>query len=244
MSIRGQERQKSFLYVLGFRNFLDNVPTRCILLYTMNNKATLSSKELEAIKAIRNAVASKGRLPSLRELMVSLQYRSPRSSSLMFSRLESKGILKKKKNGSFQFIDLGDNSIHAQTVNIPLVGTVSCGMPIFAEENIEAMIPVSNKLAKPDAKYFLLRASGDSMNKAGIKNGDIVLVKQQQIAKNGDWVVALVDEGVTIKELSISENAVILKPCSTNKEHKPIILDRDFKIQGVVITTLGQVGVL
>jgi repressor LexA len=204
----------------------------------MNNQATLSSKELEAIKAIRNAIASKGRLPSLRELMASLHYRSPRSSSLMFNRLEFKGILKKKKNGSFQFIDLGDNSIHAQTVNVPLVGIVSCGMPIFAEENIEAMIPVSNRLAKPNAKHFLLRASGDSMNKAGINNGDLVLVRQQQTAKNGDWIVALVDDGVTIKELSISENAVLLKPRSTNKEHKPIILDRDFKIQGVVVTVI------
>jgi repressor LexA len=118
--------------------------------------------------------------------------------------------------------------------------TVSCGMPIFAEENIEAMIPVSNKLAKPNAKHFLLRASGDSMNKAGINNGDLVLVRQQQTAKNGDWVVALVDDGVTIKELSVSENAVLLKPRSTNKEHGPIILDRDFKVQGVVITVIPK----
>jgi len=65
---------------------------------------------------------------------------------------------------------------------------------------------------------------------------------QQQTAKNGDWVVALVDDGVTIKELSISENAVILKPRSTNKEHKPIILDRDFKIQGVIVTVIPDFG--
>jgi len=210
----------------------------------MIKEKELSSKELQAIKVIRNSLTHKGRMPSYRELMVSLEFKSPRSSSLMFHRLESKGVLKKKKNGSFQFIDIEEDDEHAQTINIPLVGTVACGAPMLVEENIEAMIPVSNRLAKPNAKYFLLRASGDSMSKAGINNGDLVLVRQQQTAENGDWVVALVDDGVTIKELSISENAVILKPRSTNKSHKPIILDRDFRIQGVVVTVLGKIGIL
>ena len=213
----------------------------CILAYTMTKQKDLSSKELLAVKVIRDSLVHKGRLPSFRELMVPLEFKSPRSVSLMFNRLKSKGVLKKKKNGSFQFIDIEVGVGHAQTVSIPLLGTVACGSPIFAEENVEAMIPVSNKLAKPGAKHFLLRASGDSMNKVGINDGDLVLVRQQQTAQEGDWVVALIDDSATIKELSISKQAIILKPCSTNKTNKPIILDRDFKIQGVVVTSIGQI---
>jgi repressor LexA len=209
--------------------------------YTMLKEIELTSKELEAIKVMRDSLVSKGKLPSFRELMVSLGYKSPRSSSQIFDRLESKGFIKRKKNGSFQFNDVLENSEHAQTVNIPLVGTVACGTPIFAEENIEAMIPVSSKLANPNVKHFLLRAKGDSMNKAGINDGDLVLVRKQDYADSGNWVVALIDDGATIKELSVSENAIILKPCSTNSIHKPIILNRDFKIQGVVVTTIGRI---
>lgn len=124
------------------------------------------------------------------------------------------------------------------TVDVPLVGMVSCGTPLLAEENIEARIPVSTKLAKPPYKYFLLRASGDSMDEAGINNGDLVLVRQQMIAGNGDDVVALIDDEATIKELQISNKAIILKPRSTNKEHQSITLTKDFKIQGVVVTTI------
>ena len=134
--------------------------------------------------------------------------------------------------------DLGP--VHAQTVNIPLVGTAACGVPIFAEENIEGLIPVSTSLAKPGYKYFLLHAKGDSMNRAGINDGDIVLVRQQPNANDGDKVVALVDDEATIKEFHRTNDVVILKPKSSNPDNEPIILTKDFQIQGVVITTISD----
>ena len=124
------------------------------------------------------------------------------------------------------------------TIEVPLVGTCSCGTPLLAEENIEEMIPVSTKIAKPPYRYFILRASGDSMNRAGINGGDLVLVRQQMTANNGDNVVALIDNEATIKEMQISDKEIILKPKSTSKQHKPIILSRDFRIQGVVIKVM------
>ena len=80
----------------------------------------------------------------------------------------------------------------------------------------------------------MLRAFGDSMNKAGINDGDLVLVRQQQTAENGDKVVALIDDEATIKEFHHEGDMIILKPQSTNSKHRPIILTWDFKIQGVV----------
>ena len=145
------------------------------------------------------------------------------------------GVIKKSSTGDYQLLmDPDFGPFHAQTVNVPLVGTAACGNPILAEQNIEGYLPVSTSLAKPGSRYFLLRADGDSMNKAGIKNDDLVLVKQQAIANDGDKVVALIDDKATIKEFYKLKGAVVLKPKSTNQEHQPIILTEDFQIQGVV----------
>ncbi len=120
------------------------------------------------------------------------------------------------------------------TVEIPLVGSVSCGLPIFAEENIEARISISTKLIQKSTNYFFLRAFGDSMNKKGINSGDLLLIKQQQVAENKDLVLALVDDDATVKEFINNGDTIVLKPHSTNPKHQPIILTNDFRIQGIV----------
>jgi repressor LexA len=175
--------------------------------------------------------------------MKTLGYKSPRSSSLLIKKLTSKGYLRRRNDGNLQFVkDLESNSFRANTVKIPLVGTAACGAPVFAEENIEAMIPVSTSLAKPPAKYFLLRTCGDSMNQSGINDGDVVLVRRQSQAEAGDRVVALINGEATIKEFWPSDNAIVLKPKSNNKRHEPIILTRDFRIQGIVVTVIPNLS--
>lgn len=203
------------------------------------DKTGFSQKEMEAIRHIRNWLAHRACTPSVRELMGALGYKSPRSAQDILEQLEAKGVIKKLKSGNYQLITDPDfGSLHAQTVDVPLVGTVACGSPITAEENIEGFIPVSVSLARPGARYYLLRASGDSMNKAGINDGDIVLVRQQPVADPGNKVVALIDNEATIKEYYPVKGAIVLKPQSTNQEHKPIILTDDFQIQGVVVATI------
>ena len=202
----------------------------------------LSNRELEAIRQIRNSLMHRGKMPSVREMMTSLGYRSPRSASVLMKKLMSKRILRRKPNGSYRLVDnLHDDTMRAQTVDIPLVGTVACGTPVLAEENIEGMIPVSTKLAKSPHRYFLLKAEGDSMNEKGINDGDLVLVRQQLTAHNGDMIVALVDDEATIKEFYRLGDIIILKPKSTNKQHKPIVLTKDFQVQGVVVTAIPNV---
>jgi repressor LexA len=129
-------------------------------------------------------------------------------------------------------------SFVGKTTKVPLIGTIACGTPIFAEENIEAYIPVSVRFIKPSYKYFILRASGDSMNEAGINNGDLVLIRQQKTAQNGELVVALIDDEATIKEFRQKENMILLKPKSKSDRYQPIILTSDFRIQGVVETVI------
>ena len=212
-----------------------------IHLYNMTKKK-LTPKQLKAILYIRNSLAH-GRSPSVRDIQKELDYKSPRSAFLILESLMRQGIVNGRQNGNLQLLkDLEGSPSHERTVLVPLVGMVSCGQPILVEENTEAMIPVSKTLAHPGSKYFLLRAHGDSMTKAGIKDGDLVLVRQQPTAENGNIIVALIDDEATIKEYHRSGDAVILKPKSRNKEHKPIIVRSDFQVQGVIIATIPSLG--
>jgi repressor LexA len=198
-------------------------------------KENLSKKEMETIRHIRNAMAHGKKTLSLRDLAKLLGYSSPRSANIITDNLVNKGYIKRKSDKSWQILkDLEDNPLRARTIDVPLVGSISCGLPVLAEENIEAYFPISTKLANPNNKYYLLIAKGDSMNKKGINNGNVLLVKSQQIADNGDIVIALIDDSATVKEYYKTNSCVILKPKSTNKDHKPIILHNDFNVQGIV----------
>lgn len=223
-------------------NLLTNNIHRHTIVY-MKSQKQFTKKQLEAVRHIRNWLMHRSRTPSIRELMSDLGYKSPRSVQDILEQLQKKGIIKKLEDGDYQFImDPIFGSAHAQTVNIPLVGVVACGTPILTEENIEGFIPVSTSLAKPGSKYYLLHARGDSMNQAKINDGDLVLVRQQPTANEGDKVVALIDNEATIKEFHRAPNMIILKPKSSNKENKPIILTEDFQVQGVVVATIPNLG--
>jgi repressor LexA len=205
--------------------------------YMGKNERT--ENQLRALRYLRNAIVHEGYSPSIRELAHEFGYKSPRTAFLIINDLIEQGWIKRKADGELQFLkDLETRDDHARTVEVPLVGNVACGTPLFAEENIEAYIPVSTVLAKPGGKYFFLRAVGDSMDAVGIEDGDLMLVRQQRQADNGQKVVALIDDEATVKELHREGGVVLLKPRSKNEAHKPIILDQDFIIQGVVVSSL------
>ena len=201
----------------------------------------LSKKELEAVRYIQGALARQGRAPSVREIQQALGYRSPRSASDILERLAERGIVQRRADGRLQLLKNpeGDKN-HARTVDVPLVGTAPCGQPLLAEENVETLIPVSTSLARPPHRYFLLRARGDSMTEAGIHDGDLVLVRQQPTATNGEVVVALIDDEATIKEFHRSSSVIVLKPRSHSGAHRPVVLTKDFQVQGVVISTIPK----
>jgi repressor LexA len=205
------------------------------------SEEALSQKAREAFHHIRNWIMHNGRTPSVRELMNVMKYKSSRSALLLMDELVINGFLEKKTEGGLRLIKDLESGASTRTVSIPLVGTVSCGSPLLAEENIEAMIPVSVSLARPGSRYFLLRAKGDSMDKAGINDGDLILVKQQPVADNGQKIVALIDDEATVKEIRHTGEIVMLLPRSTNTNHQPIIVTNDLLIQGVVIATIPKV---
>ena len=198
----------------------------------------LTERELAALRHVRNALHH-GKNPTIREIQAALGYQSPNSAAYIVDKLIAAGYLQRREDDRLQLLrDLPEVQSHARTIEVPLVGTAPCGAPLLAQENVEAMVPVSTLLARPPYRYFLLRAQGDSMNLAGIHDGELVLVRQQETAQNGDRVVALIDDEATIKEFRRSKDAVALVPRSTKNTYKPIVLTSQFLVQGVVQATV------
>lgn len=207
-----------------------NAVQRCIM-----TQKPLNTKELEALRHIRNRIAHGERPPSVRDLAELLGYSSPNAAAYVLMRLIEAGYVQRRNNGRLQILrDAVDGSSQAHTVNVPLVGSAPCGAPLLADGNVEAWVAVSDRLARPPHRYFLLRAIGTSMNTAGIQDGDLVLVRQQPTAENGDRVVALIDDEATIKVFRRAGDVVALEPRSSDKKHRAIILTSDFRVQGVV----------
>ncbi|MCA9730909.1 MAG: repressor LexA [Deferribacteres bacterium] len=204
----------------------------------MNKK--LTEKQYNAFRFIRNSLVHDGKSPSVRELMKKLGYNSPNAAAYVIESLIDLGLIERKEDKKLVIAkDLEpETPFNERTIPVPLLGVVPCGVPVISDENTEAIISVSEKLAKPPHKYFFLRANGNSMNAAGIEDGDLVLIKQQATAKDGDHVVALVDGESTIKEFRRDKNVVLLNPKSTDKSYKPIVVTSDLKVQGIVVTAL------
>ena len=195
-------------------------------------KKTLTEKQHNTLEEIKAYVQKNSKSPTLNELKVILKLNAISSVQRHLNALKKKGYLIVVKNISR---GLRPNSSVNQTINLPLVGTIACGTPILADENIEAYIPYdANKLKCNPSNYFFLRAQGDSMNKAGINDKDFVLIKKQNTADIGQRVVALIGEEATIKKFSKTSNHYILEPESTNPENKPIYVFENLLIQGIV----------
>jgi repressor LexA len=202
-------------------------------------KHTLDARETEVLRNIRNFLMEKGYAPSVRDLTKAMGYKSPRSISVLLEKLTKKGALKRDNKGEIKLTANfeGDES-RVETVDIPLVGMVACGTPMFAEENIIDRIPVDVSLVKEPYRYFFLQARGDSMDKKGIKEGNLLLIRQQNTASEGDIVVALINDEATVKEFRKAGGAVVLKPHSSNTRHRPIIVNNGLIIQGVVTSVI------
>jgi repressor LexA len=175
-------------------------------------------------------------------LASALGYLSPRSAAVILEQLTAAGYVRRREDGELQLLQMpAAERDNARTVEVPLVGSAPCGAPLLAEENVEAYVRVSDRLARPHHRYFLLRAVGDSMREAGIPDQALVLVRQQSTAENGQIVVALIDDEATIKEFRRGPNSVTLVPRSRNSKHQPIVLTRDFVIQGIVVAAIPGV---
>lgn len=192
-------------------------------LYVFKIMEKLTTKEQLVLQKVKEYFAS-GEKITIRALQTSLGYASPRSISVLLDQIMEKWWLYRDSRDELQ-LSPNFTTDSYEVRGIPLIGTVACGMPIFAEENIETEIPVSTKIVNRTDKYFFLRAQWDSMNQKEIDDGDLVLIRQTNIARNGDIIVALINDEATLKEFRQEKWSTYLIPHSDNPRHKPIILD-------------------
>ena len=135
------------------------------------------------------------------------------------------------KPRAIEILDESFNFTRREMVNVPIVGRVAAGEPILAEQNVENYFPIPMEFM-PNNQTFMLKVRGESMINAGIFDGDYVLVEQMQTAHNGDMVVALIEDGATVKTFYREEGVIRLQP--ENDALEPIIV-RDVQIMGKVI---------
>ncbi len=131
-----------------------------------------------------------------------------------------------------EYVNLDQFFDEQECISLPLLGRVAAGTPILAEENIEDYLAVPKRIVRNNSDGFLLKVKGDSMIGDHIKEGDILICRLQPTAKNGDIVVAVIDGEATVKRFFREKNRVRLQP--SNKKYKPIYVQEDFIINGVV----------
>ncbi|MBS4177012.1 transcriptional repressor LexA [Lederbergia citrea] len=196
----------------------------------------LSKRQQDILDFIKLEVQSKGYPPSVREIGEAVGLASSSTVHGHLARLESKGLIRRDptKPRAIEILQLEEDDIPRQkTVNVPLVGKVTAGLPISAIENIEEYFPLPEQLAPADEHIFMLEIVGESMIEAGILNGDYVIVRQQQFANNGEIVVAMTEDNeATVKRFFKEKDFFRLQPENANME--PIIL-REVSILGKVI---------
>jgi len=206
-------------------------------------KTELTDRQNEILVFIKEFLAENGFPPTLREIGKKFQISSTFGVKRHLIALEKKGYLKVESNASRGIaITKSDDetgttpvfSIHEAFNKIPIVGRVAAGSPILAIENIEGSVVVDPTFIKNAENAFALKVQGDSMINEGIFEGDLVIVSPEDKGKNGDIIVAMLEDEVTVKTLSMDKNKVTLIPA--NENYKPITVEgeREFSIIGKV----------
>ena len=195
-------------------------------------KGKITAKQQEILEYIKSEILNKGYPPAVREICEAVHLKSTSSVHSHLETLEKNGFIRRDptKPRAIEIIDDDFNLVRREIISVPVIGSVAAGEPIFAEQNIEGYLPVLPE-DMPDGEAFMLRVKGESMVKAGIFDGDRVLVKKQEHAENGDIVVALVDDSATVKTCYREDGHFRLQP--ENDSMKPIILD-DVSVVGKV----------
>lgn len=195
----------------------------------------LNEKQLSILLYIKSEIQKKGYPPAVREICKGVGLKSTSTVHGHMEKLEEKGYIRKDptKPRAIEIIDQDEDSLFRpkKTIDIPVVGRVTAGAPVLAVENIEDTMPIPYEFVQ-DKEVFILKVQGESMINAGIFDGDNVLVKKQEVAENGDIVVALLGEEATLKRFFKEKNYVRLQPENDNMEP---ILSKEVYIIGKVI---------
>lgn len=204
----------------------------------------LSERQQEILSYIQREVQRKGYPPSVREIGEAVGLSSSSSVHAQLEKLEQLGYLRRDptKPRAIEVLAGSDASVDLEftpsdLLNVPIVGAVTAGMPILAEQNVQSYFPLPKDFTR-STDVFMLRVKGDSMINAGIFDGDLVIVNREPNAVNGDIVVALLGEEATVKRFYKEQQQIRLQP--ENESYQPIMAT-DVKILGRVIGLIRRI---
>ena len=205
-----------------------------------NNEAT--DKQLRVLNFVNEQIKKDGYAPTVREICKALDLKSTSTVHGYLARLEKKGLIQKNALKPRTIRVVGNQMNPAEQkfytskemVDVPIVGKVAAGAPLLAVENIEDSFPLPIDFVG-NSETFMLRVRGDSMIDAGILDGDLVLVRKQNTANNGEIVVALVDDSATVKKFYKEKGFIRLQP--QNQFMQPILVPT-CTILGVVLSLI------
>ena len=184
----------------------------------------ISRKQQEILDYLKEEILTRGYPPTVREICEKVDLKSTSSVHSHLSTLERNGYIRRDptKPRAIEICDDSFQMVRTEMSSLPIVGNVAAGQPILAQENIESYFPVPAEIV-PSGESFALRIRGDSMINAGIFNGDLVFVNSCRTARNGEIVVALIEDGATVKTFYKEDGHIRLQP--ENDTMDPIIVD-------------------
>ena len=187
-------------------------------------KGKISAKQQEILEYIKNQILDHGYPPAVREICAAVNLKSTSSVHSHLATLEKNGYIRRDptKPRAIEIVDDEFNLTRRELRNIPIIGEVAAGQPILAEQNIAGYFPVSSD-DLPSGELFVLKVRGESMINVGIYDGDQIFVQQTSVARNGDIVVALVEDSATVKTYYKEEGRYRLQP--ENDTMDPIYVD-------------------
>ena len=193
----------------------------------------ISAKQQEILDYIKEEILKRGYPPAVREICKAVHLKSTSSVHAHLETLEKKGYIRRDptKPRAIEIIDDDFNLVRREIINVPVIGQIAAGEPIYAEQNIEGYFPILPE-DMPAGNAFMLNVRGDSMINIGIFDGDRILVKEQHTASNGEVVVALVEDSATVKTFYKEDGHYRLQP--ENDTLDPIIVDQ-VEILGKVV---------
>ncbi len=195
----------------------------------------LTPKEQRFYDYIIETIQSEGYPPSVRDIQQALSIKSTSTVHAYIQRLEEKGVIRKSDRKSRSLRVNDPTPTERDVAHIPLIGAVAAGLPILAVENIETYLDLPlTKRSLRGSELFALRVKGESMIGVGILNGDIIVVRKENVAENGEVVVALVGDEATVKTYYKENGYFRLQP--ENPAMEPIIVKDELIILGKVIS--------
>lgn len=192
----------------------------------------ITAKQQEILEYIKDEILKKGYPPAVREICEAVHLKSTSSVHSHLESLEKNGYIRRDptKPRAIEICDDSFQMVRTEMVSLPVIGQVAAGQPILAEENIESYFPIPAEYI-PGGESYILHVKGDSMINAGILSGDQIMVQSCSTARNGDIVVAMIDDSATVKTFYKEQGHIRLQP--ENDTMEPIIVD-DCQILGKV----------